>query len=222
MNEIIFVVMLVISLISIFGMYKIFSKNGLYYILILFELLSLITSFKIVKIFSFNLNINIIFIISTMTIIYILLTKYSNKESKNILSLSLITILSGVVLLTILSYYIPSLNEIIAINIKSTFIYNYKILIFLPLTILLGTYLTIKLYTFINTLQSNIYINILLVYIITGLLYTILFNVLGYLKIIDIYNSTFIGLTTYLFGIIITIIQFSIINLILSIKEVKQ
>lgn len=222
MNEIIFVVILIISLLSIYCLYKIFDKPGLYYSLIIFIETAIITSFKIMKIFNFNLNINIILLVSIMTIVYILLTKYNVKETKNIIRISSITIIFSTLILLILSYYIPSINDTIAINIKSTFIHNYKVLISLPLTLLGGIISTIKLYQFINKLQDNIYINIILTYIITGLIYTVIFQIFGYLNIIDIYNSIFIGLTSYLFGLIITITQLSIINLILNQKKVRE
>lgn len=222
MNEIIFAVILIISLLSIYCLYKIFDKTGLYYSLIIFIETAIITSFKIMKIFNFNLNINIILLVSIMTIVYILLTKYNVKETKNIIKISSITIIFSTLLLLILGYYIPSINDTIAINIKSTFIHNYKVLISLPLTLLGGIISTIKLYQFINKLQDNIYINIILTYIITGLIYTVIFQIFGYLNIIDIYNSIFIGLTSYLFGLIITITQLSIINLILNQKKVRE
>lgn len=222
MNEIIFVVILIISLLSIYCLYKIFDKPGLYYSLIIFIETAIISSFKIMKIFNFNLNINIILLVSIMTIVYILLTKYNVKETKNIIRISSITIIFSTLILLILSYYIPSINDTIAINIKSTFIHNYKVLISLPLTLLGGIISTIKLYQFINKLQDNIYINIILTYIITGLIYTVIFQIFGYLNIIDIYNSIFIGLTSYLFGLIITITQLSVINLILNQKKVRE
>lgn len=222
MNEIIFAVILIISLLSIYCLYKIFDKTGLYYSLIIFIETAIITSFKIMKIFNFNLNINIILLVSIMTIVYILLTKYNVKETKNIIKISSITIIFSTLLLLILGYYIPSINDTIAINIKSTFIHNYKVLISFPLTLLGGIISTIKLYQFINKLQDNIYINIILTYIITGLIYTVIFQIFGYLNIIDIYNSIFIGLTSYLFGLIITITQFSVINLILNQKKVRE
>ena len=222
MNEIILVVILIISLMSIYCLYKIFDKMGLYYSLIIFIEIAIITSFKIMKIFNFNLNFNILFLTCIMTIIYIILAKYNVKELNNIIKVSCITTVFSALIVLLLGYYIPSINSTIAINIKSTFIYNYKVLIFLPITLLGGIIATTKLYQFISKLQDNIYINIVLTYIITGLIYTVAFQILGYLNIIKIYNSIYIGLTSYLFGLIITAIQLIIINLILKKKKVQE
>ena len=85
-----------------------------------------------------------------------------------------------------------------------------------------GIIATTKLYQFIRKLQDNIYINIVLTYIITGLIYTVIFQIFGYLNVIKIYNSIYIGLTSYLFGLIITIIQLFTINLVLKQKKVRE
>ena len=222
MNEIILTVILIISLMSIYCLYKIFDKMGLYYSLIIFIGTAIITSFKIMKIFNFNLNINILFLVCIMTIIYIILAKYNTKELNNVIKISCITTIFSALIVLLLGYYIPSINSTIAINIKSTFIYNYKVLIALPITLLGGIIATTKLYQFIRKLQDNIYINIVLTYIITGLIYTVIFQIFGYLNVIKIYNSIYIGLTSYLFGLIITIIQLFTINLILKQKKVRE
>ena len=222
MNEIILAVILIISLMSIYCLYKIFDKMGLYYSLIIFIGTAIITSFKIMKIFNFNLNINILFLVCIMTIIYIILAKYNTKELNNVIKISCITTIFSALIVLLLGYYIPSINSTIAINIKSTFIYNYKVLIALPITLLGGIIATTKLYQFIRKLQDNIYINIVLTYIITGLIYTVIFQIFGYLNVIKIYNSIYIGLTSYLFGLIITIIQLFTINLILKQKKVRE
>ena len=207
---------------SIYCLYKIFDKMGLYYSLIIFIETAIITSFKIMKIFNFNLNINILFLVCIMTIIYIILAKYNTKELNNVIKISCITTIFSALIVLLLGYYIPSINSTIAINIKSTFIYNYKVLIALPITLLGGIIATTKLYQFIRKLQDNIYINIVLTYIITGLIYTVIFQIFGYLNVIKIYNSIYIGLTSYLFGLIITIIQLFTINLILKQKKVRE
>lgn len=222
MNEIILAVILIISLMSIYCLYKIFDKMGLYYSLIIFIGTAIITSFKTMKIFNFNLNINILFLVCIMTIIYIILAKYNIKELNNIIKVSCITTIFSALIVLLLGYYIPSINSTIAINIKSTFIHNYKVLIVLPITLLGGIIATTKLYQFISKLQDNIYINIVLTYIITGLIYTVIFQIFGYLNVIKIYNSIYIGLTSYLFGLIITIIQLFTINLILKQKKVRE
>ena len=149
MNSIIIVLLLIlVSLLLIYSMYKIYDKRGLYFSLVIMNIMSFILSFKIIKIFSLNINLGLIPMISIFTIIYIIITKYSIKDKKNILSLSLYTNIITSILILITNYFIPTVSETISISIKGTFEYNYKILILYPIIILLSQYIIIKLFNY--------------------------------------------------------------------------
>lgn len=222
MNSIIIVLLLIlVSLLLIYSMYKIYDKRGLYFSLVIMNIMSFILSFKIIKIFSLNINLGLIPMISIFTIIYIIITKYSIKDKKTILSLSLYTNIITSILILITNYFIPTVSETISISIKGTFEYNYKILILYPNTILLSQYIIIKLFNYLKELQSNIIINITLTYITTGLVYTLVFYLIAYINLIDIKNTIFMGVSSFLIGIIITLLNTLIIDLIFK-KKVKK
>ena len=222
MNSIIIVLLLIlVSLLLIYSMYKIYDKRGLYFSLVIMNIMSFILSFKIIKIFSLNINLGLIPMISIFTIIYIIITKYSIKDEKTILSLSLYTNIITSILILITNYFIPTVSETISISIKGTFEYNYKILILYPITILLSQYIIIKLFNYLKELQSNIIINITLTYITTGLVYTLVFYLIAYINLIDIKNTIFMGVSSFLIGIIITLLNTLIIDLIFK-KKVKK
>ena len=222
MNSIIIVLLLIlVSLLLIYSMYKIYDKRGLYFSLVIMNIMSFILSFKIIKIFSLNINLGLIPMISIFTIIYIIITKYGIKDKKTILSLSLYTNIITSILILITNYFIPTVSETISISIKGTFEYNYKILILYPITILLSQYIIIKLFNYLKELQSNIIINITLTYITTGLVYTLVFYLIAYINLIDIKNTIFMGVSSFLIGIIITLLNTLIIDLIFK-KKVKK
>lgn len=222
MNSIIIVLLLIlVSLLLIYSMYKIYDKRGLYFSLVIMNIMSFILSFKIIKIFSLNINLGLIPMISIFTIIYIIITKYSIKDKKTILSLSLYTNIITSILILITNYFIPTVSETISISIKGTFEYNYKILILYPIIILLSQYIIIKLFNYLKELQSNIIINITLTYITTGLVYTLVFYLIAYINLIDIKNTVFMGVSSFLIGIIITLLNTLIIDLIFK-KKVKK
>lgn len=222
MNSIIIVLLLIlVSLLLIYSMYKIYDKRGLYFSLVIMNIMSFILSFKIIKIFSLNINLGLIPMISIFTIIYIIINKYSIKDKKNILSLSLYTNIITSILILITNYFIPTVSETISISIKGTFEYNYKILILYPIIILLSQYIIIKLFNYLKEIQSNIIINITLTYITTGLVYTLVFYLIAYNNLIDIKNTIFMGVSSFLIGIIITLLNTLIIDLIFK-KKVKK
>ena len=110
----------------------------------------------------------------------------------------------------------------ISINIQGTFEHNYKILILFPIMMFLSQYLIAKLYYFVSQIQSNIPICIILTYIITALIYIIIFYIIYYIKVLSLSDSLYIGLSTYIVGLIVTIINIVFINLIVNSKKVLK
>ena len=222
MSEIIFFVLITISILVVYCLNKIYDKRGLYYSLVLMSLITFIFSFKIVKIFTLNINLNIITMVSIYTIIYILIFKYNTKETKNILLLTTYTNVISALFLLLINYYIPSVTETVSISIEGTFLYNYKILIAYPIIMLLSEFITIKLFNFIKILSDNIYINIILTNVIVGLLYTLVFYLIAYINILKVNTSLFLGVTTFLVSIIITSINLILVKNLMKSKEVKE
>ena len=212
MEEIITIVLILLTMLITFCLFKMLDNRGLYFSLVIMNLLGLVLSFKISQILTININIGIIPIIAALSIIYIFITKYGYKETKNLLLVSLYSNIAMSVLLIIMNYFIPAITETVSINMQGTFEYNYKILIVYPLIMLLGQYTVTKLYKLISSLQKNTSICITLTYIITGLIYTIVFYLLAYINILEISYSIFLGISTYIIGIPITLINLLLIN----------
>lgn len=212
MGEIIFVVLILLTMLTIFCIYQMLDKRGLYFSLVITSILGFIMSFKIISIFKMNINLGIFPIIASLSVIYTFITKYGHKETKNLLNITLYSNIAVAILLSIMNEFIPAITETISINMEETFGYNYKILIIYPIIILLSQYFTIKLYKLIMILQNNIYISIILTYIITGLIYTVLFYIISYINILQIRHSLFLGISTYILGIPITIINLPMIK----------
>lgn len=211
MEEIILLVLIALSLFIIYALYKILDKQGLYYSLIMLDLLAYILTFKITTVLKMNINIGIVPLISSFTCLYLILIKYGNKNIKNIFK---ITFLSNVVfglLLTTTNYFFPSLTDTISKSIEETFITNYKLLILFPIVVFSGQYLINKIYGYVTEVQNNIFLATMLSYIISAITYIIIFYIIGYINILTIRDSLYLGVTTYITGIIITIINIAFI-----------
>lgn len=222
MNEILFITIILLTMLSIFCLLKLYHKQGLIYALTILDIITFILSFKIIEVFRLNINLGIVPYIGTLTTIYLYLIKYGSKEIKKIEFLCLYTNLTIALLLVIMNYMIPAITETISINIQGTFEHNYKILLFYPIMMILSQYLITKLFTFVSQIQSNISISIILTYIITALVYVILFYMVCYIKVLTIADSLYIGLSTYIVGLIVTIINVIFINSILNSKKVLK
>lgn len=221
MEEIIALILVMLTLLTIFCLYKMLDKRGLYFSLVMINLIAFVLSFKISYIFKMNINIGIIPLISSFTILYIFLKKYNIKETKNLLIITLSSNIIAALLLAIMNFFIPAITETISINMKGTFEYNYKILILYPIIVLLSQLAASKLYTLLNQIQNNISISIALTYIITGLIYTVVLYAISYINILEIKYSLFLGISTYIFGLAITIINIIFINFLNNRKVIK-
>jgi len=221
MEEIITIILILLTLLTIFCLYKMLDKRGLYFSLVMLDLISFILTFKISYIFKMNINVGIIPLIASFSVIYIFLTKYNSKEIKNLLSITFYSNITASLLLTVMNYFIPAITETISINMKGTFEYNYKILIGYPIIVLISQLATAKLYNLLKQIQDNISISIALTYIITGLIYTVLFYAIAYIDLLEITYSLFMGISTYILGLVITIINIIFINFLQKKKVIK-
>ena len=221
MEEIITIILILLTLLTIFCLYKMLDKRGLYFSLVMMDLIAFVLSFKISYIFKMNINIGIIPLIASFSILYIFLTKYNAKETKNLLKITLYSNITAALLLIIMNFFVPAITETISINMQGTFEYNYKILIAYPIIVLLSQLATAKLYGLLTSLQDNRSISIALTYIITGLLYTVVMYALTYINILEIKYSLFLGVSTYILGIAITLINIIFINFMNNKKVIK-
>lgn len=221
MEEIITIILILLTLLTIYCLYRMLDKRGLYFSLVIMDLISFVLSFKISYIFKMNINLGIIPLIASFTIIYIFLTKYNAKETKNLLLITLYSNITAALLLIIMNFFIPAITETISINMQGTFEYNYKILIVYPIIVFISQYVTSKLYNLLVQIQDNITISISLTYIITGLLYTVIFYALAYINILEIKYSLFLGISSYIIGLAITLIHIIFINIINNKKVLK-
>lgn len=222
MNELLFIIIVLLTFLTISCLSKIYGKQGLIYALIVLDIISFVLSFKIIEVFRLNINLGIVPFISTSSIIYIYLIKYGLKDIKKNEMICLYTNVTIAILLMIMNYMIPAITETISINIQGTFEHNYKILILFPIMMFLSQYLIAKLYYFVSQIQSNIPICIILTYIITALIYIIIFYIIYYIKVLSLSDSLYIGLSTYIVGLIVTIINIVFINLIVNSKKVLK
>lgn len=221
MEEIITIILVLLTLLTIFCLYKMMDKRGLYFSLVIMDLIAFVLSFKISYIFKMNINIGIIPLIASFTIIYLFLAKYNVKETKNLLLISLFANITVSLLLAVMNFFVPAITETISINMQGTFEYNYKILIAYPIIVSISQLATAKLFGLLRELQGNILISVSLTYIITGLIYTVLLYLIAYFKILEIRYSLFLGISTYILGIALTIVNMLFIHFLVNKKVIK-
>ena len=221
MSEIVILAMIFLTMLTTYSICKMLDKRGYYFSLVIMNIIGFILSFKIGKILDININLNIAPVIASMTILYSYMNKYSIKDIKKLIKVALYSNIIMSLLITVMNFFIPAITETISINMQATFEFNYKILITYPLIMFISSIIQAKFYQILNELKDNNYINIILTYIITGLLPTIIFSVISYIKILQARDSLLIGITGYIVGIPILIVNLLLVNLLCKKKVLK-
>ena len=221
MNTLIYLIILVISIFSIYLAKKLLGKLGLIITFIGMSTVSFLLTFKYVTLSTINLNSNCISYVTMFTSLYLLLEAVDKKEVKEVTNLNFIINIFTAMMLYIMTYYTQSLTDTISINMKNVFISNSQILIIYPLTTLLSNYLLIWMYQKIKKLYDNPFITTVTTYLLIGIIEGILYTLLAYDNILSYKKIILILLSTYMVRLITTVI-YSIFLTIQSKKKVNS
>ncbi len=223
MSELIFIAILIISMLSVFVAWVLLSRIGLYTILITMCITAYITSFKIIHFFGLNINVSIIPFITILETIYIIKEVDSQKSSSGntIILVSTAASFATLVALLITNSYVPSINDLISNNIKQMLQDNFFITISYPFIIIITVYLITKYYEKITKSFKNKYITNTFLYITIGLIYSVIFSLISYIGKIPVNEQLYIGVSTYIIGLFITILYLPLFGYLTNRKRVK-
>lgn len=221
MSEIIFLIITIISMITIPLAYNYLDKKGLYLMLIIMTIVSYLLSFKVLNIWGLSVSANIITTISILEIVYLLIEKETKKNHYNYLFLTIFCLIATAFAILTTSSYIPSINDTLSTNMKGLFIDNYQILIIFPLLLIITEIISHPIYLTLNQIYQNKIISINLIYMVLGLLNSLIFSFIAYASDPSFLSKLNIALATYFIGLIISILYTPIFNYLTSKKKVR-
>ena len=221
MSEIIFLIITIISMITIPLAYNYLDKKGLYIMLIIMTIVSYLLSFKVLNIWGLSINANVITTISILEIVYLLIEKETKKYHYNYLFLTIFCLIATAFAILATSSYIPSINDTLSTNMKGLFIDNYQILIIFPLLLIITEIISPQIYLTLNQIYQNKIISINLIYMVLGLLNSLIFSFIAYASDPSFLSKLNIALATYFIGLIISILYTPIFNYLTSKKKVR-
>lgn len=221
MSEIIFLIITIISMITIPLAYNYLDKKGLYIMLIIMTIVSYLLSFKVLNIWGLSVNANVITTISILEIVYLLIEKEIKKNHYNYLFLTIFCLIATAFAILTTSSYIPSINDTLSTNMKGLFIDNYQILIIFPLLLIITEIISPPIYLNLNQIYQNKIISINLIYMVLGLLNSLIFSFIAYASDPSFLSKLNIALATYFIGLIISILYTPIFNYLTSKKKVR-
>lgn len=221
MNILIYLIILILSILSIYISKKLLNNLGLTITFIGMSTLSFFLSFKYITLSTININSNSITYITMFTALYLLLETTDKKEIKKIINLNFLLNIFISIMIFLMTYHTQSITDSISINMTNVFFNNYKILLVYPITTLISNYSLIVIYNKIKKLYDLPFITTVTTFMLVGLMEGMLYNILVYRLTLSSKTIIEIILATYMIRLIITVIYSLFISSITK-EKVKK
>ena len=221
MNILIYLSILIILILFLFLISKLLGNLGLIVTTIMTSIIALITSFKYITLTTIDINSSVILYITMYTSLYLLLENTTEKETKKIVVLNFLINIFTAFFLFLMSYHTQALTDSISINMKNVFIENYRILITYPVSTFFSSILLILLYQKIKKLYDLPFITTVTTYLVVGLINALIFYLGSYYNIFTLKVIIELSLSTYMIGLIITVICSLILPKLSKMKVIK-
>ncbi len=221
MNILIYLSIIIILILFLFLISKLLGNLGLIMSTIMTGVLALITSFKYTTLTTIDINSSVVLYITMYTSLYLLLENTTEKETKKIVVLNFLINIFTAFFLFLMSYHTQALTDSISINMKNVFIENYRILITYPVSTFFSSILLILLYQKIKKLYDLPFITTVTTYLVVGLVNAITFYLGSYYNIFTLKVIIELSLSTYMIGLIITVIYSLVLPKLSKMKVIK-
>lgn len=222
MNELIFLAIFLICLISLIVTYNTNKKENLINLSILLLITSFIMCFKNISLLGTSIISSVIPSTFLALILFIFTEKNKPKDVESLLKQHFISLIITTILMMILVGYIPSVNDSTSINIQIAFRDNYRILFIFPLTFLTSEYLSLIFYRQLKTLYNDLFITLGFTTLVVGIIETFIFCLIGYFNTISLIELFKLVLSTYLTKLVLTLICVPLLKELLTKKKVKR
>lgn len=221
MNELLCLIILIISMTSIFLLNKYYQKEGLYFLLIIFSILSFITAFNQSTILNFDTMINFPIHISLLITLYLIYDKYGIKEKKNLIYITVTSLLISMLFILLTTSYAYSITDNIAYNYKTLFIDNYNLFISIPSIIILDILLIIPIFKYLKEEYDVPFLTLSLSLILISFIDSMIISTCTYITKYTFDQIINFGLANYVLKLITILLYLPFISIINK-KKVKK
>lgn len=220
MNEILWILTLMLSFISILLCYKYLGKNGLFLWIVVATIVSNIQTIKTVELFGLETSLGTILYGSTFLATDILNYKYGLKESRKTIIYGFLSMIIMTVFMVLCLLYQPSANDFSQDSLLKIFTFNIRIT--------LGSLVGFGVSQFIDTLifhklqkkYNKLWLSNNLSTIFCQTIDTLIFVLITYLGTIKIKAMIEIIFSMYIFKVIVALFDTPFMYLASKIKKV--
>ncbi len=220
MNNVLFIIKIIILYLSLLLIYKKYKKEGLSYFIFILAILSSIILLKTVDIITFEVNLGLVFNILIFIGFNIIVQKHGPRETNKLMMMIFLGLIIGVIFLIIFSNLEGS-NFNLLTNKSYDYVFGNALRIVIAGTLSLMGALSFNsiLYYELRKIKNKIYISNILSTIISQFIECTLFITIAYLFKVNLSYMLKLIVGRYILKAVIGLIGTSVIYIAYRVKE---
>ena len=222
MNIVVFILLMIICIGSVYIVHKYFGKSEFYLLAVIYSIMSFLMSFKMINIFGININCSIIFESGILTILYYFINRYSaNEVKKYFITIVVSTVVCELFLITT-SFIVPSIYDKMSTFYEDLITTSTAIFVFYPISLIISLVLSGYAFKEIKSIKENKLVKMIIILIGIMFIDTLLFIYFSYAFIIRFDTSLIITLDNYIIRVLVMVTFILITSRLLRVKKVKE
>jgi uncharacterized integral membrane protein (TIGR00697 family) len=213
MNEVYWLITLVISLLGVLIVHKFFGKGGLYVWTAIALIVANIQAVKSVTIFGLDTVLGTIIYSTAFIAMNILIEKYGKKEALKTLGLSLTSMIIVTVIMGITTLYHPNASDTANDSLNLIFGVNIRIMIGSILAYLISGLCNISIYQKLSEKYHKMWLSNGVSILVAQLIDTVIFLGIAFIGIHSINTLIELFIARYVFKLIVMVISTPVIYL---------
>ncbi|MDD2378093.1 MAG: queuosine precursor transporter [Bacilli bacterium] len=222
MNEIYWVITLIISFVGVLLFYKYYGKTGLFIWLVLATIISNIQTVKLVYLFGVETSLGNVLYGTTFLATDILNEKYGKEVARKSIFYCFSSMVAMTILMSLLLLYVPSVNDFANDSLMTIFTLNIRITIASITGYVISQFYDTWLYSKLREKYKALWIRKSGSTMVSQLIDTFLFTAIAYIGEVPLMTVLSIGVSTYLFKLFINMLDTPIIYMAIKIKTREE
>ena len=222
MNEILWILTLILSFVSIILCYKYLGKNGLFLWIVVATLVSNIQTVKTVELFGLETSLGTILYGSTFLATDILNYKYGLKESRKTIIYGFLSMIMMTIFMVICLLYQPSINDFAQESLSTIFSFNIRITIASLLGFGVSQFIDTFLFHRLQKKYNKLWLSNNASTMICQFIDTIIFTLITYVGTMNFNAIIEIMISMYMFKLMVALLDTPFMYLASKIKKVNN
>lgn len=207
MNELLWIITLILSFISILLCYRFLGKTGLLLWIVVATIISNIQTTKIVELFGLETSLGNILYGSTFLATDIINYKYGLKESRKTITYGFLAMIIMTLFMTICLLYEPSINDFSHKSLSTIFTFNIRVTLASLSGFVISQFIDTWLFHKIQNKYNKLWLSNNISTMICQLIDTVIFSIIAYYGIFSSNVLIEIIISMYIFKFVVALLD---------------